>query len=242
MRKRTLLASCAMCAVLALTATAPAAFAAEDARPNAGSPSPIAKSLAEIRMSEQTLALSPTGHETPPSAQEVLDSVAAQAKAANEEKIAREASDKLLECDPSLLEAVGTQEATGHTTCCAAFACAYGDAYVKGTAQGHAAYGCACCTWPGWGGGDSSFRNLGSAQALLSESYEQIKAGKPTVVHVAASYGEHWVTLVGYQNVDDPASLTLDNFICLDPWDGAQVTASERFSLYGDNCQHVSDV
>ena len=33
---------------------------------------------------------------------------------------------------------------------------------------------------------------------------------------------------------------TLDNFIALDPWDGAELTASERYSLYGDGCEHLS--
>ncbi|MEG2369354.1 MAG: hypothetical protein RSB16_05970, partial [Raoultibacter sp.] len=88
--------------------------------------------------------------------------------------------------------------------------------------------------------GNSSFRDLGSSNALLREAYDQIASGRPTVVHVAASYGEHWITLIGYQNATDPDNLTLANFIALDPWDGAQITASERFSLYGDNCQHIS--
>lgn len=191
-------------------------------------------------MTNHTLALSDCDSETAMTAQDMLEAVALEAKAVSEAKAAFEASDKTLSCDPALLAAIGTQESTGHTICCAAFACAYGDAIVKSVAQDHSAYGCTCCTWPGWGGGDSSFRNLGSSQAVLSEAYEQIKEGKPTVVHVSASYGEHWVTLVGYQNVADPTSLSLDNFVCLDPWDGTTFTVSDKFALYGDNCQHIS--
>ena len=33
---------------------------------------------------------------------------------------------------------------------------------------------------------------------------------------------------------------TLDNFVALDPWDGAEIIASERWSLYGDGCEHIS--
>ncbi len=149
---------------------------------------------------------------------------------------------KTLAYDPALIAAIGNQSAGGHTICCPGYACAYGDAILTGLANSHANYGCGCCTWPGWGGGDSSFRSLGTNEALLREAYDQIAAGRPTVVHVAGAYGEHWICLMGYQNVEDPDNLTLDNFRALDPSDGAEITASSRYVLYGDACEHVSDL
>lgn len=143
--------------------------------------------------------------------------------------------------DPALIAAIGSQGSTGHWICCPGFSCAYGDAIIHGVANSHAAYACGCCTWPGWGGGNSSFRSLGTDQALLREAYESISAGKPTVVHVAGTAGEHWICLMGYRDVQDPDNLTLGNFIALDPVDGAQIVASDRYSLYGDACEHVSD-
>lgn len=148
---------------------------------------------------------------------------------------------RTLSYDPALIAAIGSQGSTGHWICCPGFSCAYGDAIVHGVANSHAAYGCGCCTWPGWGGGNSSFRSLGTDQALLREAYESISAGKPTVVHVAGTAGEHWICLMGYRDVQDPDNLTLGNFIALDPVDGAQIVASDRYSLYGDACEHVSD-
>ena len=65
--------------------------------------------------------------------------------------------------------------------------------------------------------------------------------GKPVVTHVSWEYGEHWIALIGYQNVTDPDHLTLDNFIALNPSDGAQIVASSGYALYGDGCQHVSE-
>ena len=127
-------------------------------------------------------------------------------------------------------------------SCCPAYACAYGDAILTGQANDHGAYGCGCCTWPGWGGGNSSFRSLGSDEALLREAYDEIAAGRPTVVHVAGPYGEHWICLMGYQGVEDPDALSLDNFIALDPANGLEVTASYRYAPYGDACEHVSDL
>ena len=148
---------------------------------------------------------------------------------------------RTLSYDPALIAAIGSQGSTGHWICCPGFSCAYGDAIIHGVANSHAAYGCGCCTWPGWGGGNSSFRSLGTDQALLREAYESISAGKPTVVHVAGTAGEHWICLMGYRDVQDPDNLTLGNFIALDPVDGAQIVASDRYSLYGDACEHVSD-
>ena len=155
---------------------------------------------------------------------------------------AAEQCDKRLDYDPALIAAIGNQSTGGHTISCPAYACAYGDAIHTGQANDHGAYGCGCCTWPGWGGGNSSFRSLGSDEALLREAYDEIAAGRPTVVHVAGPYGEHWICLMGYQGVEDPDALSLDNFIALDPANGLEVTASYRYAPYGDACEHVSDL
>ncbi len=47
---------------------------------------------------------------------------------------------------------------------------------------------------------------------------------------------------MGYQGVEDPDALSLDNFIALDPANGLEVTASYRYAPYGDACEHVSDL
>lgn len=151
-----------------------------------------------------------------------------------------ERTDKVLPYERADIEAIGTQVSTGHSICCSAFSCAYADAVMDGTVHDHSYYGCGCCMWPDWGGGNSSFRNVGTSEQLLREAYDQIASGKPTVVHVSASYGEHWIALIGYKDAIDPDHLTLANFVALDPWDGVQLVASERFALYGDGCEHVS--
>lgn len=152
-----------------------------------------------------------------------------------------EADNKLLAYDPADIAAIGTQEETGHSICCPSFSCAYADAVMDGTVHEHEYYTCSNCSWTDWGGGDSWDRCVGDDEELLREAYDQISAGRPTVIHLSASYGEHWVALIGYQNVTDPDHLTLDNFIALDPWDGEQIVASDRFELYGDGCEHVSE-
>lgn len=146
----------------------------------------------------------------------------------------------VLAYDRALIEQIGTQEKTGHTICCPSFSCAYADAVLDGTVHDHSYYTCSCCTWPDWGGRQSSFRCVGTDEKLLREAYDQIAAGKPTVIHVSASYGEHWIALIGYENVEDPDHLTLANFRALDPWDGEEINAASRYALYGDGCEHIS--
>ena len=162
--------------------------------------------------------------------------------AAREEVHAQaELTEKVLKYDSADIEAIGTQESSGHTICCPSFSCAYADAVLDGTVNDHSYYTCSNCMWTDWGGGESAYRYVGTDEELLREAYDEIAAGRPTVVHVSASYGEHWIALIGYTGVDDPDSLTLENFIALDPWDGAQIIAADRFALYGDGCQHISD-
>ena len=169
-----------------------------------------------------------------------------QAKQAKEQEkkvklITAQETDKVLGYERSAIEKIGTQEQTGHTICCPSFSCAYGDAVIDGTIHDHSYYTCSCCTWNDWGAGSSVGRSVGSSEELLREAYDQISDGKPTVIHVAGyGSGEHWICLIGYKNAKNPDNLSLDNFVALDPWDGAEITASERYSLYGDGCEHIS--
>lgn len=163
-------------------------------------------------------------------------------KTQSAEKAAKSVTvNKVLSYQRKLIKKVGTQESAGHTICCPSFSCAYGDVVIDGTVHDHDYYGCSCCTWTDWGGGGSWDRCVGNDKQLLREAYDQIRAGKPTVIHVSGVSGEHWICLIGYQNVKNPDRLNLSNFIALDPWDGAQITASDRYTLYGDGCEHVSE-
>ena len=177
---------------------------------------------------------------------EAYDTAQEEVRAAQEEALARaraqaELTEKVLEYDPADIEAIGTQESSGHTICCPSYSCAYADAILDGTVNDHNYYTCSNCTWPDWGGGGSAYRCVGTDEEVLREAYDQIAAGRPTVVHVSAGFGEHWIALIGYTGADDPDSLTLENFIALDPWDGAQIIAADRYALYGDGCQHISE-
>lgn len=231
--------SCAVGTALVVAlgaACAPAAFAAE-------SRSPFAQTAEPLPLSQTAFVdLLPFAHEDPTHDLDQVQALTEQRVTEEAARAAAERSNKRLDYDPALIAAIGNQLNGGHAICCPAYACAYGDAILTGQANGHEAYGCGCCTWPGWGGGNSSFRSLGSDAALLREAYDEIAAGRPTVIHVSGPYGEHWICLMGYQNVQDPDNLTLDNFLALDPANGEEHVASYRYALYGDSYQHVSDL
>ena len=186
-----------------------------------------------------TLALMPgTAFASPGMMRETISSQLQDVQAAVVKNVS--GTDKLLSYDQTDIDAIGTQEKTGHSICCPSFACAYADAVLDGTVHDHEYYTCSCCTWTDWGGGGSFDRCVGTDEQLLREAYDQISAGKPTVIHVSGPSGEHWIALVGYQDAVDPDHLTLSNFIALDPWDGKQLNAGSKYSLYGDGCEHVS--
>lgn len=162
--------------------------------------------------------------------------------AIDEGAAARSIRTKVLSYNRADIDAIGNQNESGHTICCPSFSCAYADAVLDGTVHDHSYYTCFSCTWQDWGGGGSWNRSLGSDEEVLREAYDQICAGKPTVVHVAGEYTSgHWIALIGFVDAEDPDHLSLANFIALDPTDGQEINAAERYHLYGDGCQHVSD-
>ena len=42
---------------------------------------------------------------------------------------------------------------------------------------------------------------------------------------------QHWVTIVGYQNVTSANALTAANFVAIDPWDGAVITVGNKYRV-----------
>lgn len=229
----------------ALTASSAAGKAAQVSATEANGRGDIANESADDASVGQRITVSADGDKADMLASSV-EALGEAYETAQEDVLAyeqaqAELTEKILEYDPADIEAIGTQESSGHTICCPSFSCAYADAILDGTVHDHSYYTCSCCTWPDWGGGESSYRCVGTDEEVLREAYDQIAAGRPTVVHVSAGTGEHWIALIGYTGVEDPDSLTLENFIALDPWDGTQIIAADRYVLYGDGCQHISD-
>lgn len=63
--------------------------------------------------------------------------------------------------------------------------------------------------------------------------YDNLRAGKPTMVHYVHSRGQHWVLAIGVKSGVDVDNLTYADFIVIDPYFGDErpLTKSSYFSL-----------
>lgn len=87
-----------------------------------------------------------------------------------------------------------------------------------------------------WSWGGMKKANYGNQSAYFNAAYNQIKSGKPCIIHVYGSRATagHYVTLIGYKGVTNPNNLSLSNFVIIDPGFADTVVASTRYTrAYG---------
>ena len=127
---------------------------------------------------------------------------------------------------------IGTQVESGHTSCCLAFSQAIGDTIMAGGTIDHTEYAAnGNCAWSPC----ASYGDWTESADDLAAVYSEINAGRPVVMFVTGpGFSHHWVLAIGYCGVEDPSFMTLDNVVIIDPWDGASMIASERFSCSGE--------
>lgn len=112
-----------------------------------------------------------------------------------------------------------------------------------GSAQNHVTYAANVssdsggCAWKNW-----KTNSTGSLKVV----YDQINAKKPVIMHVKGIGGfskstEHWILIIGYQNVSDVNNIGLGNLVALDPYDGTVITVSSRYARYSDNRLQLSN-
>ena len=150
---------------------------------------------------------------------------------------AEAATSKRISFNSGLINSVGRQSTSGHYSCCATYSCAYGDSIITGSAKNHSSYNTKSncksnpsCGWNGW-----------KVSKSFSDVFNDLNANKPCIIHVVNSNGwgtkgnQHWVLAIGYKDVSNSGSLSMSNLIVLDPWDGKEITASQRYSRHSDN-------
>ena len=159
------------------------------------------------------------------------------------------ASAMTLSYNQNQIDSVGKQST--NSVACLGFAYAYAQTITSGTVHSWSEY-------DSNGGTDqahfygsnmqSSFTyyTVSGQQAILRKCYDSINEGRPVILWVTQTSGkQHWVTIVGYQNVTDANSLSLSNFLMLDPVHGAdstpEVLNKRNYTLRtGDNNIRVS--
>ena len=143
-------------------------------------------------------------------------------------------SAKTLFYNAALISQIGHQS-TGtalEKKACASYALAYCNAILYGTAPSPHTY------WMGeetvdcvWSRGGYTTYAHASELAVLQAAYGQISEGRPCILHVTGKTSQHWVTVVGFKNVDSANALSAANFLAIDPWDGALITVSDRYQV-----------
>ncbi len=141
---------------------------------------------------------------------------------------------KRLSYNAALINKIGHQS-TGsdlEKKACASYALAYCNSILHGTAPSPHSYWMSSTTVDCmWSKGDYTTYAYASESAVLQAAYAQINAGKPCILHVTGNTSQHWVTIIGYQNVKSIYSLSAANFIAIDPWDGAVITVSDKYKV-----------
>ena len=133
-----------------------------------------------------------------------------------------EAAGRLLPLDREKLQAVGKQDSKGEA--CSCYALAYCRTILDGTVHSFSEYNQngntefnVLCVWSKGGYASVTAENR---QQVLQACYDSINAGRPLILHVKTKYSQHWVTVVGYRNVEDVKEMTEENLLIIDPLSG----------------------
>lgn len=134
----------------------------------------------------------------------------------------------------NLIDTIGHQS-TGtalEKKACASYALAYCNAILHGTTPSPHEYWLSStnvdCVWSK---GGYTTQAYSSELQVLQAAYGQLTAGKPCILRVTGNTSQHWVTIVGYQNVTSTNALTAANFVAIDPWDGAVITVGNKYRV-----------
>lgn len=141
---------------------------------------------------------------------------------------------KRLSYNAALIDKIGHQS-TGtdlEKKACASYALAYCNSILHGTTPSPHSYWIDATTVDCvWSKGNYTTYAYASESAVLQAAYAQINAGKPCILHVTGNTSQHWLTVIGYQNVKSINSLSAANFVAIDPWDGAVITVSDKYKV-----------
>ncbi len=151
--------------------------------------------------------------------------------------------------DQSLIDSLGVQNGAW-SSACLGYAAAYCQIITTGQYHSWSEFD----FYGGWDENNFYGRNMTGEfdcfnyydqQATLRALYDSINSGHPCILYVTTtSNNQHWVAIVGYENVDDPDNLSLGNFIMLDSnyaFDSQPCSlASRGYTLrYGDTFGNV---
>lgn len=136
-----------------------------------------------------------------------------------------DASTKKLSYNAAAIKSIGAQPK--NSVYCSVFAISYARA-VAGKTPYSNPYAYWSKNGAVWGSGGMVSKGFATQQAALKAVYDQIKAGKPAILYVyGPKAAQHYVTVIGYQNVTNVNKLSMSDFVCIDPGYGTEKPLSD---------------
>lgn len=149
----------------------------------------------------------------------------------------------MLSVPSDLISKCGNQKESGNKKACLAYSFAYCRIILDNTSHSWTEYRekensqGACAPWIA---GYSALQRVDSEQQVLKKVYDDIQAGRPTVLRVKGSSFCHFVVAIGFKANCNIDKLVQSDFLILDPWDGATKVLTNLLNYNGIYCYHYA--
>ena len=143
-------------------------------------------------------------------------------------------SNMTLSYDAAKIAAVGYQSngTALEKKACASYALAYCNAILTGTVTSpHSYWSSSTNVDCVWSKGGYTTKSYASEAAVLQAAYNELMAGKPSILHVTGNTPQHWITIIGCKKTGDGSGISVSDLVAIDPWDGKVITVSDKYKV-----------
>lgn len=143
-------------------------------------------------------------------------------------------SNMMLSFDAAKIAAVGHQSSGTalEKKACASYALAYCNAIMTGTVTNpHNYWSSSTNVDCVWSKGGYTTKSYASEAAVLQAAYNELMAGKPSILHVTGNTPQHWITIIGCKKTGSGTAILASDLQALDPWNGKVITVSDKYKV-----------
>ena len=143
-------------------------------------------------------------------------------------------SNMTLSYDAAKIAAVGYQSngTALEKKACASYALAYCNAILTGTVTSpHSYWSSSTNVDCVWSKGGYTTKSYASEAAVLQAAYNELMAGKPSILHVTGNTPQHWITIIGCKKTGGGSGISVSDLVAIDPWDGKVITVSDKYKV-----------
>ncbi len=65
----------------------------------------------------------------------------------------------------------------------------------------------------------------------MQAAYNELMAGKPSILHVTGNTPQHWITIIGCKKTGGGSGISVSDLVAIDPWDGKVITVSDKYKV-----------